>query len=71
MSPLLWAALLNQVAVPELVRWLASLHAQGKLVTEAEALAKLQMDVDDGNAAGYAALAQHPPVVPPPPKPPV
>jgi len=60
MSPLLIAALINNIAVPELGRWLAQLHADGKLVTEAEALAKLDLDVDEGNAAGAQFLSSHP-----------
>lgn len=59
LSPSLLGALINQVAVPELIRWLAGLHAQNRLVTEAEALAKLEMDVDGGNVAGAAFLAGH------------
>ena len=60
MSPLLLAALLNNIALPELSRWLQSLREQGRLVTEAEALAKLGMDVDAGNQAGLQFLATHP-----------
>lgn len=59
MPPLLLAALIQQVGVPELTRWLGELHAQGRVVGEAEALEKLGMDVDAGNAAGQAALARH------------
>lgn len=62
MSPVLLAALVNNVGVPELARWLAELHAEGRTVTEAEALAKLGMDADAGNAAGLAFLASHPKV---------
>jgi len=58
MSPLLLAALISQVGIPELTRWLAQLHADGKVVSEAEALAKLNLDVEAGNAAGRAFLAQ-------------
>jgi len=60
LSPVLLGALINQIALPELGRWLAQLHAEGKVVTEAEALAKLGLDVDAGNAAGAAFLAAHP-----------
>lgn len=60
MSPVLLAALISQVGIPELARWLASLHEQGKTVTEAEARAKLAMDIDAGDAAGLAFLASHP-----------
>jgi hypothetical protein len=60
MSPTLLAALITQVGIPELVRWLADLHSQGvTVVSEADALAKLGMDVDDGNAAGQAAIDAH------------
>ncbi len=59
MDPLLLAALIQQIAIPELARWLAELHADGRVVTEEEALAKLGMDVDAGNAAGLAFLETH------------
>lgn len=61
MPPLLLAALISQVGVPELARWLAELHSEGKVVTEAEALAKLELDVDTGNALGLTFLQAHPP----------
>lgn len=60
MAPELLAALILRVAIPELTAWLASLHSQGKLVTEEEALAKLEMDVDEGNAIGRKFLEDHP-----------
>lgn len=60
MNPLLIAALINNLAIPELSRWLAQLHADGRMVTEAEALAKLNLDVDEGNAAGEQFLSSHP-----------
>ena len=60
MNPVLLAALISQVAVPELARWLAGLHAEGKVVTEAEARAKLNMDIAAGDAAGLAFLQSHP-----------
>lgn len=59
MSPTLLAALINQFAVPEILRWLAQLHSEGRVVSEEEALAKLQMDADVGNAAGAAFLRSH------------
>jgi hypothetical protein len=62
MSPELLAALIGRIAVPELLRWLAELKAAGRLVTEEEALSKLELDVDDGNAAGQAFLDSHPKV---------
>ncbi len=60
LSPIIVAALINNIAIPELGRWLASLHAAGEVVTEAAALTKLGLDVDAGNAAGLAFLAGHP-----------
>ena len=60
MNPVLLAALVNQIALPELTRWLASLHAENRVVTEEEALAKLNTDADAGIAAGLAFLAAHP-----------
>lgn len=61
MSPALLAALITQFGVPELIRWLADIRAENRVVTEADALAKLGMDVDAGNAAGEAFLNAHPP----------
>ncbi len=60
MSPTLLAALLSQVALPELTRWLASLHAEGKIVSDEEALSKLNMDANEGDGIGRAFLATHP-----------
>jgi hypothetical protein len=60
MDPTLMAALIGRIAVPELMNWLDRLHRDGKVVTEAEALAKLRLDVDEGNAVGKAFLAMHP-----------
>jgi len=61
LSPTLLAALLQQFALPEIMAWLHELHSQGRVVTEAEALAKLNTDIDSGNAAGLAFLQAHPP----------
>ncbi len=60
LAPALLGALLNEIAIPELVRWLTGLHADGKVVTEAEALAKLNMDAATGDAKGRAFLETHP-----------
>jgi len=62
MNPVLLAALISQIGVPELMRWLASLRAEGRVVTAEEAIAKLGRDVDDGDAQALEALASHPPV---------
>ncbi len=58
MSPLIIAALIEQLGVPELLRWLNSLHASGQVITEQAALDKLNLDVDAGNAAGAAFIAR-------------
>lgn len=60
MDPVLLAALITQIGIPELMRFLASLHAQNKVVTAEEAIAKLGRDVDDGDAQALAALAAYP-----------
>ncbi len=60
MNPVLLAALISQIGIPELSRWLKSLHDAGEVVTEDAALQKLDMDVDEGNNAGLAFLASHP-----------
>ena len=62
MSPELLAALIKNIAIPELVAWLAALRSEGKVVTEEEALAKLEMDAEEGNAIGQAFLDSHPKV---------
>jgi len=56
MNPLFLLALLKEIAVPELQRWLSQLHAEGRVVTEEEALAKLDRDVDEANAVGRSFL---------------
>jgi hypothetical protein len=56
MNPLFWLALLKEIAVPELQRWLSQLHAEGRIVTEEEAMAKLNRDADDVIAVGKAFL---------------
>jgi hypothetical protein len=62
MNPLLLGALISQIGIPELAAWLKSLHDAGEVVTEDAALQKLEMDVDEGDAAGKAFLASHAPV---------
>lgn len=62
MPPELLAALILRVAIPELTAWLAALRSAGKVVTEEEALAKLELDANEGNAIGQAFLDAHPPV---------
>lgn len=59
LPPLLLAALINQLGAPEFMRWLISLHETDQVITIEVALAKLNMDIDQGNAAGLAALAAH------------
>lgn len=61
MSPAIIAALITQLGVPEVMRWLAERQAAGQtVVTEADALVKLGVDVDAGNEMGRAFLAAHP-----------
>lgn len=60
MSPLLLAALIQQVAVPELTRWLQSLHASGTPLTDAAIIQKLASDTNLGEQIGLAWLASHP-----------
>lgn len=61
MNPVILAALISQVAIPELTRWLAQLHADDRVVTEADALALLNTDIDGANALGQQFLDSHPP----------
>lgn len=60
MSPVLLAALISNIGIPELTSWLKSLHSAGEVVTEEAALAKLNMDITAGDAAGLAFLQSHP-----------
>lgn len=56
MDPLFILALLKEIAFPELQRWLSQLHAEGRSVTEEEAMAKLNRDADDAIAVGKSFL---------------
>lgn len=56
-SPALIAALIHQVALPEILAWLKS--RQGNTITDADILAKLQKDTAEGIAIGEAWLAAH------------
>ena len=59
MNPLLLAALINQVAIPELTAWLAN---RGKApLTDADVIEKLASDTNLGETIGEAWLAAHPP----------
>jgi hypothetical protein len=60
MNPALLAALINQIAIPELTNWLRSLHAQNAAVTDAIILQKLITDTDLGVQIGNAWLTTHP-----------
>lgn len=60
MNPLLLAALINEVAIPELTSWLRGLHTAGVLITEAAITQKLLTDTDLGTRIGLAWLAAHP-----------
>ena len=60
MNPILLAALINEVALPELVAWLRSRHTAGQTVTDADVIAKLVSDADFGVKFGEAWLAAHP-----------
>lgn len=57
-------ALIQNVGLPELERWLHARHAAGEPVDEGAILALLQKDADEGIASGEAWLAAHP-VTPP------
>ncbi len=59
MSALLFAALVNEIAIPELTRWLISLHTAGTPVTDAVIIAKLASDTALGEQIGLAWLASH------------
>lgn len=60
MNPALLAALINQIAIPELTAWLRSRHAAGQGVTDADVIQKLITDANMGESIGEAWLAAHP-----------
>ncbi len=60
MTPALLIALLQQIAIPELMAWLKSRHDAGQTIDDAAILEKLQMDADAGIAAGEQWLKDHP-----------
>lgn len=54
------AALINNVALPELTEWLRAKHASGQPLTDADVLQKLQTDTQLGITTGEQWLATHP-----------
>lgn len=56
------AALISNVAIPELLRWLANRKNPNTLITEAEALEKLNMNADAGIKNGTEWLNAHKPM---------
>lgn len=60
MNPALLAALINQIAIPELTRWLRERHATGATLTDADMIQKLVTDTNLGEQIGLAWLAAHP-----------
>lgn len=60
MNPILLAALINQIALPELTAWLKGLHASGTPLTDEVIIKKLYDDANFGETIGNAWLAAHP-----------
>lgn len=60
MNPALIAALIHNIALPEILAWLRSRKDSGQIITDADIIAKLQLDADEGIAVGEAWLAAHP-----------
>lgn len=60
MNPLLLAALIEKVALPELLNWLRARHATGQSLDDAAILQKLITDTNIGIEIGQAWLAAHP-----------
>lgn len=60
MNAALLGALISQVGIPELERWLAGLHASGQKVDDAAVLQKLLTDTNLGEQIGNNWLAAHP-----------
>lgn len=56
----LLAALINEIAIPELTAWLRTLHASGTPLTDAVIIQKLATDTNYGETVGAAWLAAHP-----------
>ncbi len=56
----LLAALINEIAIPELTAWLRSRHAAQQPVTDADVIAKLLTDTALGEQIGSQWLAAHP-----------
>lgn len=61
MNPILLAALINNIAIPELTRWLQSLHASQTPITDEIILKKLLDDTTFGARLFDDWLAAHPP----------
>ena len=60
MNPGLLAALINQIALPELTNWLRSRHEAGQTITDADIIAKLAADTDLGIKIGSDWLSKNP-----------
>lgn len=60
MNPALLAVLINEVALPELTRWLRSRHATNQPLDDAAILQKLLTDTQIGIKIGEDWLAAHP-----------
>lgn len=60
MNPALLAALINEVALPELTRWLRGRHEAGQPLDDAAVLQKLLTDTQLGISIGEQWLAAHP-----------
>lgn len=60
MNPALLAALINEIAIPELTAWLRAKHAAGQTLTDADVIQKLATDTAFGINLGAAWLAAHP-----------
>jgi hypothetical protein len=59
MTPALLIALIQQIAIPELLGWLKSRHDSGQTVDDAAILEKLQMDGAEVQAIADEWLKAH------------
>ena len=61
MTPALLIALLQQIAIPELMAWLKSRHDAGQVIDDDAIIEKLHMDAAEVMGIALQWLKEHPP----------